>query len=285
MTISKPYSLGYSSCPNDTFIFKAIANQLIDLKGFNFDIKLGDVESLNQKAYQGLYDITKLSIASFGLCMDKYALLKTGSALGKKCGPLVVSLPKRILTDKKKPVIAVPGLGTSAYFLFIFYINDLFEGMDIKIVPMTFNKIMPSILTKKVDFGIIIHEGRFVYQDMGLELKIDLGEWWEKKTSLPIPLGGIAIKRDIAPKIMCDIQSIIKQSIEHAHLHPDMAYDYIKDNAQEIKEEVIKKHIELYVNDFSKDLEEKGEACISLFLQKALSAGLIKNSKTQFFAC
>lgn len=285
MKPNQTYRLAYSNCPNDTFIFKAIARQLIDLHGHVFDIVLEDVETLNQNAVKGAYDITKLSFAAFGNLSDKYALLRTGSALGVGCGPLIISLSGRSIDDTRKPVIAVPGLGTTAYHLFRFYIDDLFAGMDTDILPMPFEKIMPAVIEKQADFGVIIHEGRFIYQTMGLELKADLGQWWEDKTSLPIPLGCIAIKRNIDPGIACDIQQLIRQSIDHAFSHPDMAYDYIQDHAQELDETVIQQHIGLYVNDFSKNIGNKGEAAITTFFKKARASGLIKLSKNSLFAC
>lgn len=285
MKPNRTYSLAYSSCPNDTFIFKAIAGQLIDLHGYAFDIVLEDVETLNQNAAKGAYDITKLSFAAFGSLMDKYALLRTGSALGMGCGPLIISAPGRSLDDKTRPVIAVPGMGTTAYHLFRFYMDDLFKGQDMRIMPMPFEKIMPSVMKKEADFGVIIHEGRFVYQTMGLELKADLGQWWEDKTSLPIPLGCIAVKRDMEPEVACTIQKLIRQSIDHAFLNPAMAYDYIQTHAQELDEDVIRQHIELYVNDFSKDIGKNGEAAITTFFEKAWASGLIEKSGTSLFAC
>jgi 1,4-dihydroxy-6-naphthoate synthase len=281
----KTYTLAYSSCPNDTFIFKAIAKQLIDLNTYGFDIKLEDVETLNQNAAKGKYDITKLSFAAFGNLMDKYALLRTGSALGLGCGPMIISLLGQSLEDKKHPKIAVPGLGTTAYHLFRFYMDDLFCDIEPEIIPMPFDRIMPAVFDKTADFGVIIHEGRFVYQGMGLELITDLGQWWEEKTSLPIPLGCIAIKRDIDPAIACDIQRIIKQSIDHAFLNPDMAYAYIQNNAQELDFDVIQQHIELYVNDFSKDLGKDGETAINTFFEKGRESGLIQNWDYPLFAC
>jgi len=285
MELNKTYRLAYSSCPNDTFIFKAIARGLIDLNGYSFDIILEDVETLNQSAAKGLYDITKLSFAALGNLMDKYALLRTGSALGVGCGPLIISLPGRSMEDKSKPVIAVPGMGTTAYHLFKFYMDDRFADMSTDIIPMPFEKIMPDVIEKKADFGVIIHEGRFVYDTMGLELKADLGQWWEEKTSLPIPLGCIAIKRDIDPAIACDIQKLIRQSIDHAFSNPDMAYDYIQTYAQELDEEVIQQHIKLYVNDFSKDLGKDGETAITTFFKKARETELIQPSERSLFAC
>ena len=285
MKPNQTYKLAFSSCPNDTFIFKAIARQLIDLHGYSFDIVLEDVETLNQKAAKGTYDITKLSFAAFGSLVQTYALLRTGSALGLGCGPLIISLPGRSLDDKTQPVIAVPGMGTTAYHLFRLYMDDTFIDMDASIIPMPFEKIMPAVIERKADFGVIIHEGRFVYPDMGLELKADLGLWWEDKTFLPIPLGCIAIKRDIDSAIACDIQKLIGKSIDHAFLNPSMAYDYIQTYAQELDEDVIQQHIGLYVNNFSKDIGEKGEAAITTFFEKARASGLIEKSKNALFAC
>jgi len=284
MKKNKTYKLAFSSCPNDTFIFKAIARELIDLHGYSFDIVLEDVETLNQKAAKGTYDITKLSFAAFGSLMEDYALLRTGSALGMGCGPLIISLPGRSIDDKNKPIVAVPGLGTTAYHLFRFYMDDLFADTDTSIIPMPFEKIMPSVIEHKADFGVIIHEGRFVYKTMGLELKADLGLWWEDRTSLPIPLGCIAIKRNIDPGIARDIQNLIRQSIDHAFLNPDMAYDYIQTYAQEMDEDVIQQHIGLYVNDFSIDIGENGEAAITSFFEKAWALGLIEKSRQPLFA-
>jgi 1,4-dihydroxy-6-naphthoate synthase len=285
MKPNQTYKLAFSSCPNDTFIFKAIARQLIDLHGYCFDIVLEDVETLNQKAAKGTYDITKLSFAAFGSLAQTYALLRTGSALGLGCGPLIISLPGRSLDDKTKPVIAVPGMGTTAYHLFRLYVDDKFMDMDASIIPMPFEKIMPAVIERKADFGVIIHEGRFVYPDMGLELKADLGLWWEDKTFLPIPLGCIAVKRDIDSAIACDIQKLIGKSIDHAFLNPSMAYDYIQTYAQELDDDVIQQHIGLYVNNFSKDIGEKGEAAITTFFEKARASGLIEKTENALFAC
>ncbi len=285
MTLSKTYRLGYSSCPNDTFIFKAIARNLIDLKGYEFDIFMEDVETLNQKAELGLYNITKLSFAAFGKLLDQYALLRCGSALGEGCGPLIVSLPGRKLSDSKTPVIAIPGMGTTAFHLFKFYMDDHFSSQKPDIVPMPFEQIMPAVKEKKADFGLIIHEGRFVYQDDGFELQADLGQWWETQTELPIPLGCIAIRRDIAPDIARDIETLIRQSINHAFAHPYMAHDYIQSNAQELNESVIQQHIELYVNDYSKQIGERGEKAVTVFFEKACQSGLMEHSSLPLFAC
>ena len=285
MNKQHPYGLAYSPCPNDTFIFKAMARQLIDLRGYRFDIVLKDVETLNQNAKKGVYAITKLSFAALGSLMDQYALLRTGSALGMGCGPLLISLPGRRVDDTKKPVVAVPGMGTTACHLFRFYMEDIFPGKKAALVPMPFDTVMPAVIQKKADFGVIIHEGRFVYTSLGLEMKADLGQWWEKKMSLPIPLGCIAVKRDMDPAIACDIQELIGQSIDHAFLHPDLAYDYIHTHARELDETVIRQHIRLYVNTFSRDIGKTGEEAVTAFFEKGRAAGFLPKTSQRLFAC
>ncbi len=285
MNKQHPYRLAYSPCPNDTFIFKAIARKLIDLRGYEFDIAIEDVETLNKAAEKGIYYITKLSFAAFGSLMDQYALLRTGSALVMGCGPLLISLPGRSVEDGKEPVVAVPGMGTTAYLLFRFYMNDIFPHKTFSILPMPFDRIMPSVIENQADFGVIIHEGRFVYPSMGLQMKADLGQWWEEKTSLPIPLGCIAVKRDMDPAIALDIQALIGQSIDHAFLHPALAHDYIQAHAQELDDAVVEQHIRLYVNEFSKDLGKAGEEAVMAFFEKARSAGFIKKSDNPLFIC
>jgi 1,4-dihydroxy-6-naphthoate synthase len=281
---SPSYSLAYSSCPNDTFIFKAIAHKLIDLRGHTFNIVLEDVETLNKAAQIGSYDITKLSFAAFGNLINQYALLKSGSALGLGCGPLIVSLPGQPLSERKKIKAAVPGMGTTAYLLFRFFMQDKFPEIQIEFFPMTFNRIMPAVLEKQVDCGVIIHEGRFVYPSLGLEMLADLGLWWENKTGLPLPLGCIAIKRSIDPAIAGEVQELIKQSIVHAFQNPDIASDYIKSHAVEMEESVIQQHISLYVNDYSIDIGDGGERAIKTFFEMARSAGYLQQSDMSLFA-
>ncbi len=285
METQPAYTLAFSSCPNDTFIFKAIVKQLIELKGYAFDIVMADVETLNQAAATGSHDITKLSFAALGNCLDQYALLRSGAALGRGCGPLIVSLANRTLDDKKRPVVAVPGLGTTAFALFSFYRETRFPDISPDIVPMPFEKIMPAVAAGQADFGVIIHEGRFVYRQMGVELKTDLGQWWEEQTGLPIPLGCIAIRRNIDPKIARDIETLIRKSIDHAFSHPDLAWDYIQSHAQELDNIVIQQHIDLYVNAYSKQIGPEGEKAVTLFFEKARRAGLMPSSNLPLFAC
>lgn len=280
------YSLAYSSCPNDTFIFKGIAKELIDTRGMNFTIALEDVETLNQNADHERYQITKLSFAALGSLLDRYALLRTGAALGKGCGPLVISLPGRKIKDLQKPVVAVPGMGTTAYHLFCFYMADAFPGVEFETIPMPFEQIMPAVIEKKADVGVIIHEGRFIYQDQGFEMIADLGQWWEESTGLPIPLGCIAVHRDIPAGTACKIQTLVRESIDHGFANPKLARDYIKTHAQEMADHVIDQHINLYVNEFSKDIGDLGTRAVLAFFEHGAKAGLIPpvNPDT-LFAC
>lgn len=287
MSDKKRYRLAYSSCPNDTFIFKAIARQMIDLKGMRFDITVDDVEALNQQAVQGIHDVTKLSFAALGSLLDRYALLRTGAALGKGCGPLVVSRPGRDISTATEDeyTVAIPGMGTTACHLFRFFMADRFPEISFNMRPMSFEKIMPAVKTRAADFGVIIHEGRFVYADMGLKMVADLGQWWEDKTDLPIPLGCIAVRRDLAQERACEIQSLIGCAVDHAFAHPDLGADYIRHHAQEMDDTVIRQHIDLYVNNFSKDLGETGEQAVTAFFSYARKTGMIPETDLPLFAC
>ncbi len=286
------YTLAYSTCPNDTFIFNAIANDAIPTGELHFDVTLADVETLNQNARKGKFDITKLSFAAFGSIRDQYALLRTGAALGRGCGPLVVSLPGKSFgaledansVDKTKPIVAIPGMGTTAFVLFSLFLKDQFPGVEPEIIAMPFEKIIPSIKQKQADFGVIIHEGRFIYKEIGLESLVDLGQWWEEKTSLPIPLGCIAVKRSLGQKMAETIEELIGQSIDHAMAHPEAGKTYIRQHAQELDDDVIQEHINLYVNDFSRNIGEEGEAAIKTFYKKSVEAGLMEESQLPIFA-
>lgn len=277
--------LAYSSCPNDTFIFKGIARGFINTRGMDFRIFIEDVETLNQNAARERYHITKLSFAALGSLLDRYALLRTGAALGKGCGPLLISLPGRQMVDRTRPVVAVPGMGTTACHLFRFYLADLFPGLEPDLCAMPFEQVMPAVGSGRADFGVIIHEGRFIYQTQGFEMAADLGEWWEEKTGLPIPLGCIAVRRDLGKETARAVQTLIRESIDHAVAHPGQGKDYIKEHAQEMADEVISQHISLYVNEFSRDIGEEGTRAITAFFDHAARAGLIPPQTRPLFAC
>jgi 1,4-dihydroxy-6-naphthoate synthase len=260
----KKLTLAFSPCPNDTFIFYALVNGSIDCEGYEFETFLNDVETLNKKAFSNTYNITKLSFAALGHVLNKYSLLKSGGALGKGCGPLLVSRKGLKLDDIKKQKIAVPGIMTTAYLLL-----SLFLEKKPNAKALSFEKIMPAVKSKEFDFGVIIHEGRFTYKEYGLECLMDLGEWWEKKTSLPIPLGCIAIEKKLGKKTADTIEKLIKNSILYAFENKEETAFYIKKYAQEMDDKVIEQHINLYVNDFSIDMGKTGELAVKTLFDMA----------------
>ncbi len=273
-------SLGYSPCPNDTFIFYALIHGKIPDREVSFREILLDVENLNQKALSGELDITKISFSTLGHIRDTYCLLRSGSALGRGCGPLIVSKYRYSIKELRSKTIAIPGKMTTAFLLLQLY-DPEFRNSDIREIP--FDRIMPEVAKGSVDVGLIIHEGRFTYPSYGLIEIMDLGRWWEEETGLPIPLGGIVAKRSLQKEIIKKVEDLIKQSIMYAFTYPDEPMDYIKTHAQEMSDEVIRKHIELYVNDFSVDLGDEGIRAVRELISRAEDAGIIPPSKEDIF--
>jgi len=269
-------TLGYSPCPNDTFIFYALTHGKLDCD-FEFEETLKDVETLNRNALLKTFDVTKASFHGFGFARDDYCLLRSGSALGCGCGPLIVArrpINQYELCSKK---IAIPGKMTTAYLLLQLFVPDAKN-----IVEMPFDKIMNAVSMGTVDAGLIIHESRFTYPKYGLVKLIDLGEWWENKTGLPIPLGGILARRDLGVQVINKIDALIRQSIEYAFRHPAQTRDYIKQNAQELDDEVIDQHIKLYVNDYSLDIGG-GVIAVEELMKTAQELNLIPHSSKPIF--
>ncbi len=254
-------TLGFSPCPNDTFIFDAIVNKRIDTEGLDFDITIADVEELNLLASKNLLDITKVSYHAFCFCIQNYILLDSGSALGTKCGPLLIKKKSRILNDKSQ--IAIPGELTTANMLF----SLAFPDYQNRIV-MSFSEIESAILDDRVAAGVIIHENRFTFRSKGLIKVMDLGDFWEKETGLPIPLGGIVIKRVIPYRIQKSFERVLRNSITYALENPDISKKYVASHAQEIDEDVIQSHINLYVNPFSISLREEGRRAVNELLSR-----------------
>ena len=258
-------TLGFSACPNDTFIFDALINKRIDTEGLDFDAALEDVETLNQWAFKGKLDITKLSYPAFFQNLDKYVLLNSGGALGKGVGPILISRDAKHQTSDLKPqTIALPGENTTANLLFSFAYPEANNR-----VFMRFDKIEDAVLSGKTDLGVIIHENRFTYQQKGLHKVTDLGEYWEEKMNSPIPLGGIAIKRSVDKPISLHVDKLIGKSIEFAFTNYPLISDYVKQHSQEMNEEVMRQHIELYVNEFSLDLRNEGKKAIETLFKVA----------------
>jgi 1,4-dihydroxy-6-naphthoate synthase len=250
-------TFAFSPCPNDTYMFEPMVNRRIDLHGFEFTYVLEDVENLNKSAINGLYDITKLSFNAFTRLSDSYQLLTSGSALGNKCGPLLISKTPFGLESVEKIRIAVPGLNTTAYLLLKF----AFPNVEF-VEEMLFSDIEHAVVNAKVDAGVIIHENRFTYENKGLHKIMDLGEYWENHTNSPIPLGGIAVKRSLPEDIKQKLNEILFQSIKFAFDNPTSGLDFIRSNAQEMDEDVMFSHIHLYVNNYSQELSTDGKNAI-----------------------
>ncbi|MGB1242251.1 MAG: 1,4-dihydroxy-6-naphthoate synthase [Chitinophagales bacterium] len=263
-------SLGFSPCPNDTFIFDALVNKKIDTEDIDFHYHIADVGELNKMAFEGTLDITKLSYHALGYVLDQYELLHSGSALGNNCGPLLIAKEKIDLNNIENLKIAIPGKFTTANFLL-----SLAFPTAMKKEEMLFSEIEEAVLRGRVDAGLIIHENRFTYQEKGLQKIIDLGEYWETKTQLPIPLGGIVIRRDLPLSIKRKVNSLIKQSVERALKNPDDTLSYVSQYAQEMNPTVMMQHIGLYVNKYSVDLGKKGQEAINQLFQTAQTKNII----------
>lgn len=283
-------TLGFSPCPNDTFIFDALIHHKIETEGLTFDTEYHDVETLNRKAFNGDLDITKLSYHAFAYAIEDYELLDAGSALGFGVGPLFItkneklakelsSLAGKELDDSfKKLRVGIPGKYTTANFL----LGLAYPQLENKI-ELVFSEIESALLNDQIDLGLIIHENRFTYQDKGLFKVQDLGDYWEKTTNSPIPLGGIVVKRSLPDEIKQKINYLVKKSVEFAFANPKSGLAYIRSHAQEMEEEVMYKHIELYVNQYSVDLGDLGRHAIQAMFEKAEKLKLIPKTEKNIF--
>lgn len=267
---SSPITVAISPCPNDTFIFHALASGRLSLKKRAFSFVFEDVETLNRAALSGQYDVTKLSFHAFLLVRDRYQLLRTGAALGHGCGPILVS--KHPITDDEldKRHILVPGELTTAHLLLQLYRPTITNKQFVR-----YDKIIPMLLQEEADAGVIIHEDRFVFEEMGLRQVVDLGAFWEEKTSAPIPLGCMAVRRDLAPFIAAELDSLIRQSIEMARTDISQALPFIRTHAQQMDADVLEKHIATFVNDQSLDLGVAGERAVAALENLAQKAGIV----------
>ncbi|MFT3910540.1 MAG: 1,4-dihydroxy-6-naphthoate synthase [Ferruginibacter sp.] len=255
------FTLGFSPCPNDTFIFDALVNNKIDTEGIHFDPVLEDVQTLNQWALEGKLDITKLSYGVLPLVLEKYALLNSGSALGRGVGPLLIANKNNVNENVEAIPIAIPGKNTTAHLLFSLAYPNAKNKIFIR-----YDEIENFVLDNK-GLGVIIHENRFTYQQKGLIKITDLGDYWEQQTGNPIPLGGIVIKKDLPADLQHRIDRLIKKSIEYAFSNYPVLNDYIRSHAQEMSEDVMRKHIDLYVNDYSLDLGPKGKGAVNKLME------------------
>jgi len=277
-------SLGFSPCPNDTFIFDALIHHKIDTEGLDFEVSYDDVETLNQKAFRGELDITKLSYHAFAYVADSYVLLDSGSALGFGVGPMLICKedPEKLRAELAKPntqlKIGIPGKYTTANFLLGLAFPEALNKQE-----LVFSDIENAVLDGRVDIGLIIHENRFTYQDKGLKKIIDLGDFWEKETGLAIPLGGIVANRTLPLDIQHKINRVLRRSVEFAFSNPKSGLEYIRSHAQEMSEEVMYKHIDLYVNKYSVELGDEGKKAIKLLFDTATEKNVIPEIKEDIF--
>lgn len=260
----KKLTLGFSPCPNDTFIFDALVNNKIDTGGLSFDVMMEDVQTLNRWAIEGKLDVTKISYGVLPQILHSYNLLEAGGALGKGVGPLLIAKEQiqHLSSSMQDITVAVPGENTTAHFLF-----SLAFPSAKKKKFMLFSDIEDAVLNGEVDCGVIIHENRFTYHLKGLVKLMDLGDFWEQQTGGPIPLGGIVIKKEHGQQLQHTVDTLIKQSLQYALDNYPFLTDYVKQHSQEMDEAVMRQHIDLYVNNYSLALGEEGRAAVEKLLE------------------
>jgi 1,4-dihydroxy-6-naphthoate synthase len=269
--------IGFSPCPNDTFIFDALIHGKIDTEGLEFEVHMADVEELNQMAFRGELDITKLSYHAFLHILEEYIMMDSGSALGNNCGPLLIK-NSGAENPNINDLIAIPGKYTTANFL----LNYAFPELQNK-KELLFSDIDSAIKNNQVSAGLIIHENRFTYADRGFEKVKDLGEHWEESTGMAIPLGGIAIKRNLDKALQEKVQRLIRKSLEFAFENPAESLGFVHQHAQEMDAEVMQKHINLYVNEYSLSLGEKGKAAIQYMYDFSVEKKLVASTEKNLF--
>lgn len=263
--------LGYSFCPNDTFIFHALTHGLVE--GPPVDQQLEDVETLNRWAEQGRLEVTKVSAHAYFHVLDRYVALRSGGALGRGVGPLLVSLPGRPLRS-----VAHPGDWTTARLLLDLACPEIEQR-----VALRYDQIVEAILAGQVDGGVLIHETRFAYRDYGLEARLDLGQWWEEHSGLPLPLGLILVRRDLDEGLQRELQQRVRLSLERALADPQRSLDYIRQHARELDDATIERHIRTYVNEFSLDVGDEGVRAVEALHRRALQAGRVNPANLPLF--
>jgi 1,4-dihydroxy-6-naphthoate synthase len=254
---------GFSPCPNDTFAFDALVHGRVPAP-FAAIPALHDIEQLNAFAHEGRYELTKLSFGALAGLRDRYTLLRSGAALGRGCGPLVVAREPATLAQATAGRIAIPGRDTTAFLLL-----RLAEPALGEVVELRYDVILDAVASGEVDAGLIIHESRFTYPALGLVEVADLGAWWERETGLPVPLGAICARNDLGDELRDAAEDAIRRSVEHAFAHPLESRDYVREHSQELSDEVCRRHIELYVNEFTLDLGDDGLAAVDALLARA----------------
>jgi 1,4-dihydroxy-6-naphthoate synthase len=273
-------SLSVSPCPNDCFMIDAIVNRRIDLEGLDFSLQLADVETLNKSAFDGRAEITKLSYHAYAYCADRYVVLDAGSALGRNCGPLLIS--KREISKSEvasgKLKVAIPGKYTTANFLLGLAFPTVRNTTE-----LVFSAIESALLNEEVDAGLIIHENRFTYESKGLKKIIDLGEYWESQTGHPIPLGGVVVKRALPIDVQHAVNRVLRRSVEYAFANRSISLPFVREHAQEMDEDVMYRHIDLYVNGYSIDLGAEGRSAVEELFARAEASGVIPVAKQPLF--
>ena len=273
------FSLGHSPDPDDAFMFYAIAANKIDLRGYRFEHRLEDIQTLNERATRGELHISAISIHAYAYVAAKYALLPCGASMGDGYGPIVIRKYSTASNDfdLRRCLIAVPGKMTSAFLALRLYLGDF------KFVVVPFDQIFETVNRGDADAGLIIHEGQLTYEQAGFEKVVDLGEWWKRETDLPLPLGGNVIRKDIPQDIRCDLLAIMRESIDFGLEHRDEAVEHSMPYARDMNKRLADKFIGMYVNDFTRDYGEKGRAAIRRFLGEADRAGYIDSpAKIEF---
>jgi 1,4-dihydroxy-6-naphthoate synthase len=271
-------TLGFSTCPNDTFIFDAMVHGKIDTEGLTFDVILSDVEDLNRKAFGHTIQVTKLSFHAFPYVAGNYILLNAGSALGRKNGPLLISKSPFSYAEISQKKIAIPGKYTTANLLFSIFFPGAFEKQE-----YVFSEIEGALIKGEADAGVIIHENRFTYEQKGLIKLADLGEMWENQTGMPIPLGGIAADKSLPADVLQKVDRVLRKSVAFALENPGSSSGFVKENAKELDDHVIRQHINLYVNDFTLNLGEVGKQAIVLFFREAVKRNIIPELPGDYF--
>lgn len=271
-------SLGFSPCPNDTFIFDAMLRGKVDTEGLEFEVFMEDVEALNRRAFAGGIDVTKLSYHAFAWLTDRFALLDAGSALGNNCGPLLIARVPMSDAAIASARIAIPGKMTTANFLLSLAHPDAQNKQE-----TLFSEIEDAVLDRRADAGLIIHENRFTYAQKGLVKLADLGEYWESTTGLPIPLGGIVVRRDLPQEVQQKVNRVMRRSVEYAFAHPADVMPFVRRHAQAMDEAVMKAHIDLYVSAYTVDLGPKGRAAVEQMFRIAREKQIIPAYAENFF--
>lgn len=262
-------TLGFSPCPNDTFIFDALVNGHLNTGDLEFEVVLEDVETLNKMAKEGKLDITKLSFHAYAYVSDQYQILQAGAALGKGCGPLLISADPIPLSKVDYCVVGIPGRLTTANLLFSLAFPDAITKKE-----LVFSAIEQELLDDRIDVGVIIHENRFTYESKGLHKLLDLGTFWEEKYGVAVPLGGIMIRRSLGDAVQHRVNDLIRQSVSYAFSHPDVSAPYVAQHAQEMDPAVMQQHISLYVNEHSLDLGDDGRNAIEHMYRETHAIGL-----------